>query len=793
MRSALAAAIQSLLQDSRLTKQSDLVKLAAVVLLAKAPACSTVVDISSRDVGGWLGCSVSHVGHTLVPAMNASDAVLCATKRSDSGRTESLRLELLPLREARAAADGQPLAMLSKRELATLLRLCEAVTCPGWEPKDKVATPPGFMAWRQNRGAATDRLAMVLLCLEARTDGRVRMAPGRVPAGYRRADVTMARLMGCAVDVAAAVVDRLMAAGYLALDAVGRPGRDRLRVPAVAAAHARVRRTAPPEFGARSSALTDGPVQESRPCQRCAGTEVLGDELVLAGDGWAQESLEDLLMAAEESASGDQMVHDSVNEQVSSGFEGASVDSASAGLHTSHTPVVSLSAPSAGDLNCFSGSAVLGEGRLRERAGAGEDPKSQDRPGRRKAQQVVGGGPLRGEKPGCSPVERQAAFALVGVVPQDLAEALAPVAHLWAGITRASTAAWLAKALRTEVTRLAGIVGPELAGSVLATRLQRRLNDQGPHAVTQLVGWLLHRGLPQRPDCWSHVCDDGIRMDTGGPCESCACRIGDRQSVRRSVSEAVAEDLPWASSDVRRAEVERRLQSGLRKQAAADDVRRERLAQEQALRHTIVDKQRQQLAEAKAARARMACRTCGLPDSAGECPPCTYQRTTADLVTQAVNHIVALRFDPLDLQATADLIRQVEQDTWTFIDRTPASAQAADHPVLRAYERQQLARQLLDQRRHQALKRLANSEQAETEAQHAHRMAMVRSARHTSRATLEEASERTAAEARQRVAHDLLTELLADLHRAKANLAGPAPKRVPWSERCAEILQDGAS
>lgn len=183
MHTVLASAVHSLLKDSRLAGRSDLVKLAAVVLLAKAPAGSAVVDMASRDVGGWLGCSLSHVGHTAVPGLKATDAVLCKPKRTDEGQTEGLRLELLPLRRARAAADGRPLAMLNKRELATLLRFCEAVTCPGWSPPGRAATPPGFMAQRRGRGAPTDRLAMLLLSLEARRDGRVRMAPGRVPRG----------------------------------------------------------------------------------------------------------------------------------------------------------------------------------------------------------------------------------------------------------------------------------------------------------------------------------------------------------------------------------------------------------------------------------------------------------------------------------------------------------------------------------------------------------------------------------------------------------------------------------
>ena len=104
--------------------------------------------------------------------------------------------------------------------------------------------------------------------------------------------------------------------------------------------------------------------------------------------------------------------------------------------------------------------------------------------------------PLRGEKPNSSSADNgRADFGRVSLIPDDLLETLAPVAHLWAGITRVSTAKWVAKAVRVEIARIGGIVGHEVAGSVLAARLERRLCNQGPHAVHRLVGWLLRRGL----------------------------------------------------------------------------------------------------------------------------------------------------------------------------------------------------------------------------------------------------------------------------------------------------------
>ncbi|MET8747468.1 hypothetical protein [Streptomyces sp. NPDC004728] len=792
MHTVLASAVHSLLKDPRLAGRSDLVKLAAVVLLAKAPAGSAVVDMASRDVGGWLGCSLSHVGHTVVPGLKATDAVLCKPKRTHEGRTEGLRLELLPLREARASADGRPLAMLNKRELATLLRFCEAVTCPGWSPSGRAATPPGFMAQRRGRGAPTDRLAMVLLSLEARTDGRVRMAPGRVPRGFRRADATVARLLGCAVDAAAGVVDRLVAAGHLELQDAKRPGRDRLRVPAVAAAHARVRGSVASVDIDEASPVADEVVAEdlvvdNGVCSRCAEPdagmtdetdetdETDAAEAALSGEGWAQESLENLVLAADDCAFGDQPTDRFMNGQVSRGSEELSDQSACADLHTVHAPVADLSGFPAGDRKVFSGFAVEGEGRRRQRAYAREDSS--------------GTGPLRGDKPTGLPNQLSgtdnAAFVRVPEVPLDLAEALAPVAHLWARIPRISTAKWLAKAVRSELARLIGIVGPEFAARALAARLARRIDRQGPHAVKQMIGWLLHRGLPQRSGCWSHLCDDGYRMDSGGPCESCACLIDDRRSTRRSIAATVAVRLETASPGLRLAEVERQLRDAFHAKAAIRAIPHEPASRDHVPQRAAVERRRQELAAAEAARAAMACRDCGLPDTAGECPVCTFRKRTEELIDQAVDLVVALRVDPLDLRAVAEMTSQVEQDTRSVIQHAQTSGSSAD-PGVQAHELQQLAESLLRQRRHRALQCLAESESAGDAAERAYQVALRRTHRNAAPEKRRKAAEKAAVSARHRVAGDLLKEFLTDLARARANLVVPS-ERVPWNERLAKL------
>ncbi|MGW7594334.1 hypothetical protein ACWGK9_35125, partial [Streptomyces rubiginosohelvolus] len=94
---------------------------------------------------------------------------------------------------------GHPLN-LSKKEYATLLRLVEAVMAPGWKHRDGRVTPAGLIGARTGRGAATDRLALLLLALEARETGRVRQCGGVVDSKRGRAAVTVARLLGCSAS-----------------------------------------------------------------------------------------------------------------------------------------------------------------------------------------------------------------------------------------------------------------------------------------------------------------------------------------------------------------------------------------------------------------------------------------------------------------------------------------------------------------------------------------------------------------------------------------------------------------
>ncbi|MFE0356514.1 hypothetical protein ACFW2K_22580 [Streptomyces nigra] len=792
MRSAVLSSVGTLFADPRLEGACDHVRLTSVLLLAKASVASTHVITMSRDLAGWLGYGVSHVAHTVVPRVRESGIATCVRARDAAGWTHALDFELLPLKEARAQRGLNPLSLLNKRDLATFLRFCEAVLCPGWAPRDRPATPAGFFARRRGRGSATDRLAMLLLALNARSDGRVPMAPGRLPQGYSRSEVTVAKLLGCSYEDASAVLKRLLVLGGVEWDRPERYGQDRLLVPAIRDAYERARAVSKPAVEPSVEEESPPEVPEELTAGvgcGCCGGEWESEELVLSGDGWAQLSFADVPLEVPGSACGDQKPDFAASSQVNAGFDGASGDAVSADPHAAHPPVVSLSSSSAGALDCFSGSAVLGEGQLPERAGAREDRPGAAEPVAASSDEA---GPLRGEQHKAptgsglgsgSPVRTGSFVRPVGV-PEDLKVALAPVAWLWAGLGRASTGAWLAKAVRLELVRLRSFVGDAegVAERRLAERLKRRLDRQGTRPVQDLAGWLIRRGLPQEKGCWSNLCDDGIRIDSGGSCPSCDCLIGDRRGLRRVVAADVAARNPYATAGEWRGVYEAALRAKVEYQGAVDAVRRERAAEQQVAFYAAIEEQKAQLAEDKARRAARPCEDCGRAEAAGLCMTCALRRSTKALVDQAVDIAVALRADVDDPQGVALLTEQVARDTWSVV-RDAQAPDGADDPGSRAFAEKELATKVLEQRRQRALSRLRESQPAEMEAAHVRRMAlhgMFPTDKNRKRA------EEAAAKARDRVAQELLRDFLGDLHRARAT-AVPRERPSAWSERCLDL------
>lgn len=116
-------------------------------------------------------------------------------------------------------------------------------------------------------------------------------------------------------------------------------------------------------------------------------------------------------------------------------------------------------------------------------------------------------------------------------------------------------------AARSKLKRVEGFVGRTDAAQVLADRLVRRLDEQlrTGRAITDPVGWLLARGLPQRQQCGDARCDDRMLLDSGRDCPRCEDRQADRRAQRHAVAAAVDAAMPGASEDQRRAAADRQV------------------------------------------------------------------------------------------------------------------------------------------------------------------------------------------------------------------------------------------
>ncbi|WP_425824653.1 hypothetical protein [Streptomyces fractus] len=778
MRTALASAVTSLLNDPRAAGSPPIVQLALVVLLAKSPGRSSVISIQRRDFAGWLGCSISYLAHTVLPQLVERGLVKLSHGRNEGGQVTCLRLELLPLHEARTAGTGSPMSFLNQKDLATLLRVAEAVTCPGWAaPKDdpdRGATPPGFMAFRTLRnggkGFAEDRLAALLLVLASRQDGRVRMRPGRVAAGFGRAEATLALLTGWDLEVARDSVDRLVGARKLVLDGPEGRERDRVRIPSVSEAYTRLRsvpvdRPAPHAAATATAEAAEG--GEPRGCARCGADD---EELVLEGDDWAQESLDDALDAAAASAPRDQQASMTSSALQAGGCDDDSGNESSAHIHTSHPRLVASVGNSLVELDGFSGSAVSGHPALPKPAQARQDhPDTQpDHTGG--LARASGDGPLRGEKPRRN-LQRNAFERVLPAsqLPDDLAVALEPVIEEWQQLPKTSTARFVAGLVRREIDRLVPLVGKQDAPFRLAVRLHRRRKDIGG-PIRDLVAWLTRSGLPRRPGCSSDMCDDGFRLDTRSDCDACTVRVENRKSRHRQRM-AQASGGCWSGASPKlRAEYEAKVREAfLAEEASAVRVRRQQEA-EVAVRRAQADRNRHQLARERAAQLARPCRSCGLKDSAGECPRCRDNRFAADAVREAVDLVLALRTDLDDPDSVAALSAQIETDTWATVKKHTPSEGFPDSAL--ASFRMHMARQLRDQRKDRALQRLSQHPEVQAEADRIFRMARyVRGSRGD--------AHEYAAEARERATEALLDELLRHVATVRAQVSARPTARVP--------------
>ncbi|MFK0016216.1 hypothetical protein [Streptomyces sp. NPDC091027] len=783
MRLRLRHAVQALLADPSIAGLKDAPKLAAVVLYAKSRALKGEEDdlqtsIWGAELGRWLGMKESTVHHKVLPVLRGSDALHTQVVRDGKGHPTGLDCLVMPLwRAHHGGGAGHPLS-LTKAELATLLHLCEALFGHGWTPKDKEPTPPGLLAGRTGKGASTDRLGLLLMVLNTRASGWLQLVGGSVKKREGRGAATLARLLGCSPSGARKVLARLTEAGVVARQrkatSTRMNGRGRVMLLPVARAYGRT-------LASVEAAQSTDPAFSARPDGAC------GDH----GPARAAAALGTPGIGGAEGAG------DAVDRERPDGAE----------LHTDHASGVTAVVPP--QLSCgFSGEGRGGEDRRPERVCAGEDQAVDGQTAVAGTGQLVAkDGPLRGEKPKEFPVyelvgKRTAGGGAGGrpqaggwgraqqqrrvALPDDLRlqVALGPVAWLWERLS-----GWqqdqVEAAAKAELAQLAGLgVAPEGAPRLLADRLTDRLEQTGGEAlVDNPFGWLIRRGLPQRPACSHRKCDDGIRLDTGQDCENCGNVIHLRRTRRARIGADIDRELPGLAVGERRRVLEERLRE--RTAIDAEDLawRQEQARAKQARRDAArataeeqAERQRRAAATAVAVRQALPCEDCGRGQAAGLCERCNHRRQTEALIGEAGLLQAVWSADPCDpgsVAAVAAVVRTAIGDsiacTWQeFLQITDVAALEADPEAAQdayAFGALQTAQQAVQECRDTAMAKLGRTEEAEAEAQRAYTTEQGRHwfKHNPNGADAVAAATKAAERARERVAEYLLATRLEQL------------------------------
>ncbi|MFF7189666.1 hypothetical protein ACFZAR_31545 [Streptomyces sp. NPDC008222] len=805
-RARLGGAVRALLDVPGLDGVSDAVRLAVIVLASRTPSESGVVEIRTPELGRWLGLSASYVASDVVPVLRRSGVVDVATAGGEFGQDVGLECKVLPLWAAHGVV-GHPLA-LAKRELATLLRLLEAVMAPGWVHRDGRVTPAGLLGARTGRAAATDRLALLLLVLEAGETGRVRRCGGTVDTRRGRAAATVARLLGCTASAGERVLGRLEDRDLVVRVRVrtgsGLRHRTRLVVPAVAVAHGR-----------------DG-IADAREDRLEAAEPEFSDPALAAEGGEAPESAKDLQVSGV-------LVADEA---------GVADPALAAALHAVHPPV-GTSVSSLSLSGGFSGEGRGGEGRRPERACMRGDQVVNGEPTSDAIKSPVAEArPLRGEMPKESPVDERhgqrgagaGAGAGAGVrlkavagektqqhrrldLPEDLdlRVVLAPVAGLWVRLSGWQQSQ-IEQAASVELGHLKSLLmQPESAPRLVADRLTDRLMETGGEVlVNSPFGWLTRRGLVQRPACSDVRCDDGMRLDTGGECDNCGNTVHIRRARRARAMAEIDQELPGLGEGERRKVLEDRLREHATAEAEDFVHRREQTRAEQARRDAAhaaaqkrAERERQAAAAAAAVRQALPCEDCGQEQAAGLCETCGYRRRTEALIDEAglieASWSAAVN-DPAAIAAVTGRVRAtVEAETAAArahllelmgpaeLDADPVAAASAA-----AFTALQAVQEALPEYRRHALAMLAQTPEAEAEARRAYGAEKRRGQyRHDPNGPIAAVAAGQAAHcARERAAQHLLTTLLKRLNKRPDGLAGdraaiiPAP-RARWADRLA--------
>ncbi|MEW2308933.1 hypothetical protein AB0918_09905 [Streptomyces sp. NPDC006864] len=793
-RARLGGAVRALLNVDGLIDASDAVRLAVLVLASRTPSETGVVEIRTSELGRWIGASLSYMASDVVPGLRRSGVVSVETAEGDYGQDVGLECKVEPLWEAQSVL-GHPLK-LAKKEYVTLKRLMEAVMGPGWKHRDGRVSPAGLIGARTGRAAATDRLALLLLVLEARETGRVRLCGGSVDTKRGRAAVTLARLMGCTAAAAAGILARLEGRELVFRVRVrtgsGMPNRSRLMVPAVAAAH-----------GRRGTDV----VREER---TEAPDPVFSERGVAAGRSEPPQADEDPQVSGAPVADGADVADPGV----------------AAALHTDHpspaTPGSSLSLS-----GCFSGEGRGGSGDLPERVCVREDQAVDgETTAAGTGLPMAEGGPLRGEKPKESPVDERAGQRTTGAgaggrpkaagwekaqqqkqvaLPDDLGlqVALGPVSWLWRQLS-----GWqqdqVEEAARAELAGLEGLLAvPGGAPRLLADRLTDRLAETGGEAlIRKPFGWLIGRGLVRRPSCSDRRCDDGTRLDTGGDCENCGNVVHIRRARRAKTAAQIERELPHLGDYERRRVLEERLreqaaieaedQVRRREQARAEKARRE---EARAADQERAERERAAAAAADAVRQALACEDCGQQQAGGLCEACGYRRRTETLTVETgllAATWAAVLDDPDDIAAvTAGVrasleadIKHTQREFLGTVQPGELDTDPAGTAAVLAFAALQTVGAALSDYRSSALERLRRTEEAEAEARLAYKTEQGRRwYRHNpTGADAIAAATKAADTARERTAEYLLATRLEQLREQTAALSEQAPA-VPWTDR----------
>ncbi|MFJ7200934.1 MULTISPECIES: hypothetical protein [unclassified Streptomyces] len=802
MRLRLLAAVQALLADPSIAGLKDAPRLAAVVLYAKSRAPKgrendLLTSIWVAELGRWMGVGESTVDRNVLAPMRKSDALHTKVVRDAQGHPTGLECLVMPLWNAHhGGGAGHPLA-LTAAELATLLRLCEALFGHGWAPENKEPTPPGLLAARKGRGAATDRLGLLLMVLNTGSSGWLQLRGGSVKKREGRGAATMARLLGCSPAGGRKVLGRLTEAGVAARGrkgtGTGMDGRGRVMVLPVARAYGR-------DLAVVEATQGSEAVFSARP----AGA---GGDLAPAVEAGAL------------GASGESEAETASETEIPARPAGAE-------LHTVHASVVTPAVPP--QLDCgFSGEGRRGEGRRPERVCVREDQAADGESAAAGTRSPVAkGGPLRGEKPKESPVDEQGGQRAAGAaaggrpkavgggkaqqqrrgdLPADLGlrVALGPVSWLWRQLS-----GWqqdqVEEAAMAELTGLEGLLAvPGGAPRLLADRLTDRLEETGGEAlIRKPFGWLIGRGLVRRPSCSDRRCDDGTRLDTGGECENCGNVVHIRRARRAKTAAQIERELPHLGDDERRRILEERLreqaaieaedQVRRREQARAEKARRE---EARAADQERAERERAAAAAADAVRQALACEDCGQQQAGGLCEACGYRRRTEALIVEA--GMVAATWsadlaDQADVDAvTADVRAALEREVaavharyLSAMDQAAQNEDPAGVAAVLAYGAFQTVQEALPEFRHSVLNRLGRTEEAEAEARRAYRTEQGRRwFRHNPNgADAVAAATKAADTARERAAEYLLATRLKQL-REQAAAPTEQAATAPWRDR----------